>query len=408
MFRRLLLAPALVAIACSVQPGAPPSASHPAQANHPPARPAAADAPPSSPVPSAPACPTDPAAGPDRLAARAGEVLASGDAPIALACAEEALAQAPRHLPALRRRAAALAAAGRIEEAREAWARAVAVNPDDPETLLGAADLHVARLGGDRAALQAGRAQALRGARIATRPPRRDPGLAARLLVVAAMAENDLGDSLTALRHVEAALRLSPGDADAVYERGVALYELCRFPESRRAFETVLRKMPDDAWALHYLGLLAERAGEEGRAERLLARASRLAPADLRGPVDVDAGDFEEEVRRAVRTLPEAERRSLSGVPVEVQDLPDLADLTAVDPPLSPSILGLFRGPPEGEECGPDEPSECRAIVVYRKNLVRFARDRHELAEQVRVTLLHELGHLHGESDEALRQRGLE
>jgi tetratricopeptide (TPR) repeat protein len=405
MFRRLRPAIILVALACSAPPGAPPLDSRRAQPD-PPAAPFPV-APPSRPVP-APSCPSGQAVRPDRLATRAGEVLAPGDAPAALACAEEALAKDPRNLSALRRRAAALAALGRVEEAREAWARAVAVDPDDPETLLGAADLHVARLGGDRAALKAGRAQALRGARLATRPPRRDPGLAARLLLVAAMAENDLGDSLAALRHVETALRLRPGDADAVYERGVALYELCRFPESRRAFETVLRKVPDDAWALHYLGLLAERAGEDGRAERLLARANRLAPSDLRPPVEVGREAFEDEVRRAVRALPEGERRALDGVPVKVEDLPGLADLTAVDPPLSPSILGLFRGPPEGEECGPDEPRDCRAIVFYRKNLSRFARDRAELAEQVRVTLLHELGHLHGESDEALRERGLE
>jgi tetratricopeptide (TPR) repeat protein len=404
----LRLAPALLALAalaCSASPGDLPPASRPAQANHPPAQPPAAVALPARPTS---ACPSGRANRPDQLAARAGDLLASGDASAALACAEESLAKAPRHLPALRRRASALAALGRVEEARDAWAHAVAIGPDDPETLLGAADLQVSLLGGDRAALKAGRAQALRGARLATRPARRDRDLAARLFLVAAMAENDLGDSPAALRHVEAALRLRPGDADAIYERGVALYELCRFQEARRAFETVLRRVPDDAWALHYLGLLAERAGEEARAERLLARASRLAPADLRAPVEVDADDFEEEVRRAVRALPEDERRALAGVPIEVEDLPDLADLTAADPPLSPSILGLYRGPPEDEGCGPEEPPDCRSIVFYRKNLVRFARDRGELAEQVRVTLLHELGHLHGESDEALRTRGLE
>jgi predicted Zn-dependent protease with MMP-like domain len=46
--------------------------------------------------------------------------------------------------------------------------------------------------------------------------------------------------------------------------------------------------------------------------------------------------------------------------------------------------------------------------VLYRKNLLRFAHDRAELDRQVRVTLLHELGHLHGEDDEQLRARGLE
>jgi predicted Zn-dependent protease with MMP-like domain len=41
-------------------------------------------------------------------------------------------------------------------------------------------------------------------------------------------------------------------------------------------------------------------------------------------------------------------------------------------------------------------------------NLARLARDPEALAEQVRLTLLHELGHLRGEDDEELRARGLE
>ncbi len=117
---------------------------------------------------------------------------------------------------------------------------------------------------------------------------------------------------------------------------------------------------------------------------------------------------FRAEVQAAVSGLPEKERRALESVPIEIEDLPDSADLLAVDPPLSPSILGLFRGPSEEDSCTEADGPSCRAIVFYRKNLLRFARDRQELSAQVRVTLLHELGHLHGESDDDLRERGLE
>jgi predicted Zn-dependent protease with MMP-like domain len=113
-------------------------------------------------------------------------------------------------------------------------------------------------------------------------------------------------------------------------------------------------------------------------------------------------------VKAAIAGLPDGERKALSSVPVQIEDLPDADDLLAVEPPLSPSILGLFRGPPEDEPCTASDGPRCRAIVFYRKNQLRFAHDRKELVEQVRVTLLHELGHLHGESDEDLRLRGLE
>jgi tetratricopeptide (TPR) repeat protein len=325
----------------------------------------------------------------------------------ALACAEEALEADPRDRSPLRERALALAALDRDADARAALSRLLAADPDDPATLLVAAELHVTHFG-DRDSLEAGLDLAMRGAVRASSGPRADRSLVPRLLVLAGMAGNDLGRSREALHHLEEAVALEPRDVDAQYERGVALFELCRFAPARRAFERVLRQSPRDPWALHHLGLLAERAGEERRASELLGRAARLSPRDIRPPVELSRSAFEAELRRALAELPEAERTALAGVPVEVEEIPAYADLTAVDPPLSPSILGLFRGPSLGEPCLAGDGPDCRSIVLYRRNLLRFARDRAQLSEQVRVTLMHELGHLHGESDEGLRARGLE
>jgi tetratricopeptide (TPR) repeat protein len=324
----------------------------------------------------------------------------------ALACAEEAVRVAPRLVAALALRASALGALDRLDDARLAWTRTLAVDPSDPEALLGAAELHVRRLGPARDALEAGLEYALRGARSAA--ARRDKVLGAHLILIAAMAENDLGRSHLALPHAERAAAVLPDDADVVYERGVALYELCRFDQAEKTFNRALALAPEDPWTLHQLGLLAERRGDVRRSAKLLARAHDLAPDDFPGEVSMDEESFRRAVRTAIAALPEDERRSLSGVPVEIQDLPDTEDLLAVDPPLSPSILGLFRGPAEDEPCPEGDGPRCRAIVFYRKNLIRFAHDRAELDHQVRVTLLHELGHLHGEDDDQLRARGLE
>ena len=358
--------------------------------------------------PPPPCLPGHPYAAPTSLASRAFAELDAGANERALGCAEEAQRLAPRLVPALAARAEALAALGRLDEARLAFAWALAVDPDDPETLLGASELYVRRLGGERDALEAGLEYAARGARSAARGARRDRDLAARLELVAGMAENDLGHSHLALQHLDRAAAARAADPDVAYERGLALYKLCRFPETQRAFERALQLAPEDPWAMHQLGLVYERRGDAKRAEAWLARARSRAPAEFRSELPVDEVAFKQELAAAVSALPEPERRALERVPVEVQDLPDTGDLLAVDPPLSPSILGLFRGPSEDETCAPADGPRCRAIVVYRKNLIRFARDRKELAEQVRVTLLHELGHLHGESDDELRARGLE
>jgi Flp pilus assembly protein TadD/predicted Zn-dependent protease with MMP-like domain len=396
---------ALFAAACTrteVQPAAPPSAratSAPAVTRGDGAAERALARP-------APCLPAEPYSSSGVLTAEGREALAAGESERAFACAEEALRLSPRLVSALALRARSLAALGRVDDARLAFSRALAVDPGDAEALLGAAELHVRRLGPARDALEVGLEYALRGARAAS--ARKDRTLAARLVLVAGMAENDLGRSHLALPHLERALAALPDDPDVAYERGVALFELCRFDDAQRAFERALALAPDDPWALHQLGLLAERKGDPGRAGELLSRARRLAPDEFPPEVGVDEEAFRREVRAAIAALPEEERRALETVPVEIQELPAAEDLLAVDPPLSPSILGLFRGPADDEPCTAADGPRCRAIVFYRKNLVRFARDRRELAEQVRVTLLHELGHLHGEDDDELRARGLE
>jgi predicted Zn-dependent protease with MMP-like domain len=103
--------------------------------------------------------------------------------------------------------------------------------------------------------------------------------------------------------------------------------------------------------------------------------------------------------------------KDLREVPVETEDLPQVDDLTSGDPPLSPTILGLFRGPPLSEACEAADlqgHTSCRTVVLYRKNLARAVKSRAELIEQIRVTLLHEVGHLRGEDDFELAARGLE
>jgi hypothetical protein len=136
-------------------------------------------------------------------------------------------------------------------------------------------------------------------------------------------------------------------------------------------------------------------------------------------------------------------RHDLGGIKVEAADLPDMGDLIAEKPPLSPTILGLFRGlpldytdrvipmpagragkgraqPVGGAESGGKQPAalgsagelQCdageRTIVLYRRNLLRTVHDAAELEQAITRTLLHEVGHLRGEDDGSLRDRGLE
>lgn len=356
----------------------------------------------------------------------------------ALACAEEAARQAPRSVEAHHNRAVALIRLERLDEARDALALALALDPEDPQTLEAAADFNINQLppSADRSAI--GLEYARRGSR---RAGRRDPERAVRLALLEGEALIDLGRAQDALRRIDSALAVSPRLTAAFYERGVALFELCRFNEARRMFEKVLAQAPDHSHALYHLGLIDERLGDETGSERHLAAAGQRDPKTFPAPPRVSATDFAEQLQKILAALPADVKADLEGITVEAAEIPRLEDLTAETPPLSPTILGLFRGLPLGFKAETPRPTKAaragkgrrsasvaapvetpaadgasgtacaspdRAIVLYRRNLLRTVRDEKELAAAIQRTLMHEVGHLRGEDDGSLRDRGLE
>ncbi len=328
----------------------------------------------------------------------------------ALARADEALARAPRSVPALHYRAAALAELGRIEDAREAYDRALDLGKDDLDLLLGAADFHVNVLQedeGDRGWLERGYDLARRGARLARKGG--DRALTGEFACLEGVALNQLGRSTEALARLDEALAAHPGSVDVRLERGFALYELCRFEEAREELLRAEKLDQDEPWTQHTLGLVAERRGDAKEAERRFARARKRSPDEFPKPIALPPQAFDQAVEDALAALPESVRRYLSNVAITVEDLPSDDDLLASDPPLSPAILGLFRGSPYGEKASMNPWSHFpSAIVLYQRNLERFARSKKDLVEQIGITLIHEVGHFLGLDEDELWERGLE
>jgi tetratricopeptide (TPR) repeat protein len=375
----------------------------------------------------------------DDLLDRAGANQDDDDFQGVLACAEEAARQAPRSVEAHHNRALALMRLGRFEEARDALALALAIAPDDGECLELAAELYINRLPPSAERTGIGLEYAQRGRRtLAGRNRLR----AARLALLEGQALVDLGRAAQALTPLRAARMFNKADLSARYEQGVANFELCRFVIARKLFEDVLAKDPGHAHARYHLALIKEREGKEPEADQMFKDASARDPKSFPVVPDISAPEFERRVRAATVRLPLDVQRDLEGIPIESAEIPAVEDLTAERPPLSPTILGLFRGLPLGREQAvgdaaavalrgtrgrqarvtagsPSSESEgrtgahssvvpARAIVLYRRNILRSVHGTEELDRAIERTLLHEVGHLRGEDDGSLRDRGLE
>lgn len=341
----------------------------------------------------------------DHLLEQSDAQLEAGDPAQALERADDAVRTAPRNAAGHVRRAAALMAMERFEEALQAYEDALSRDRKNPDALLGAADLLIGTPGGEPDAIGRGLAFSERGTRLARKAG--DERLAAEFLLLEGVALSELGNFREALDRLDAALPVLGEDREALVERGVVLFELCRFDEARRQFEEILLADPDEPWAHHHLGLLAERRGDDAEARRRFRMAQELAPEDFPTPITLTEQEFDAVVEAALARLPEPVRRYLSNVAIAVEAVPADGDLSSGD--VSPTVLGLFRGSPLADKASMDPwahfPS---SIVLYQRNLERFAQDREDLIEQIDVTLIHEVGHFLGYDEDDLAERGLD
>jgi len=112
---------------------------------------------------------------------------------------------------------------------------------------------------------------------------------------------------------------------------------------------------------------------------------------------EVSEADFEALVAAALDEIPDELGREIENVAVVVEGWP----------PRGSRLLGLYEGVPLTKR-GPLGYSGVMPdrITIFRGPLCARARDAADLAAQVRVTVLHEVGHYFGMSDDRLRELG--
>lgn len=124
-----------------------------------------------------------------------------------------------------------------------------------------------------------------------------------------------------------------------------------------------------------------------------------------------DRALFDRLLRRMVEEdLPPDFREELKQIPVLIEDEPPphILEEFGIDPGSQDADLcGLHWGIPLDERSITESSFEPNAIFLYRGPIFRLVEwDAEELEEQIWITLLHELGHHFGLSEEDLEELG--
>ncbi len=103
--------------------------------------------------------------------------------------------------------------------------------------------------------------------------------------------------------------------------------------------------------------------------------------------------DFEDHVRAALEGLPPELATALENVAVVVED----------ESPDEPDLFGWYDGLGPGLDHAGALPDR---IVIYRRPLERAFPDHDELEREIRITVLHEVGHFFGLDEDQIDDLG--
>ena len=217
----------------------------------------------------------------------------------------------------------------------------------------------------------------------------------------------ELGRFEEAVESFEEVLEAEPEDVEALADLGICLYEICEFQESESVLARALELAPDHPKACYWMGLCVERRDDYRGADEYLVRAHEIDPEAFPAPTRLTSEEFDQAVSEAIEELPSAIHNQLDNLTITVADLPREDDLVGYDPPLPPWCYGLYVGVPLPERTTGDLPKLPDEIHIYKRNLERICGDHEHLIEEIRITVLHEVGHYLGFDEEELEERGL-
>ncbi len=114
--------------------------------------------------------------------------------------------------------------------------------------------------------------------------------------------------------------------------------------------------------------------------------------------------EFERLVAEAVNLIPRRFRREMKNLALVVEDQPsaDLLDEMEIEPP--DSLYGLYQGTPLPERTWGFGNSLPDRITIFQRPIEEDCDDEDEMRKMIGETLIHEVGHYFGMSEEQIEE----
>jgi predicted Zn-dependent protease with MMP-like domain len=116
---------------------------------------------------------------------------------------------------------------------------------------------------------------------------------------------------------------------------------------------------------------------------------------------------FDRLVERALAGIPAPFREALAEVAIVIDDLPTRDQLAENDLDADDTLYGLYEGVPR-TEYGADWVAAPNRMTLFRLALEEDFPDPDDLADEVRITVIHELAHHLGIDDDRLEELGID
>jgi predicted Zn-dependent protease with MMP-like domain len=121
---------------------------------------------------------------------------------------------------------------------------------------------------------------------------------------------------------------------------------------------------------------------------------------------------FDKILEEVLAAMPPLVHDLLDKVALVVEDYPSRQIMEEMEIEFRDDLCGLYTGIPLGEKHLESQPHLSDEVIIYREGIVSSTADeegrvtREGLCKQIRITILHELAHHHGMTEEELEDLG--